>query len=459
MGPILKRAYRRGLQENFMFVKSKSSVSALTNFSIDLFEQKKYKQAEKLCRKLLKKDAENYTALINLANVLFIKKEFAEALSLYQQADVLKPDYYPVKINLANTYLETENFEAAVQYANEALALDSQSYLGWNILGNALLEKEEYQAAVDALEKAEKLDSSDPWLYNSLSRAYQQTADYAKALKAGWQAVGLSAGEDSQQINFGYLLYETAMENNAAEVKDYARRWLKNYPENQIALHMGNAVINEEKIERANDGYLQNIFDVFAPDFEQVLSSLDYQTPQQIGGFLEQFYAADSHPKLKILDAGCGTGLCGKYLKKYAGFFSLSGVDLSSEMLKIAKAKKLYNRLYCQELNTFLGGRKKAYDLIVSADVLTYFGSLDSLFANLFSALKKSGRVIFSVTANEQNDEDYFLHISGRFQHHETYIKRLLQDNGFILEKQERTRLRKEGEQEVWGWIFAARRP
>lgn len=459
MSPILKRAYRRGFQENFMFAKSKSSVSALTNFSIDLFEQKKYKQAEKLCRKILKKDSENYTVLINLANVLFIKKKFAEALSFYQKADVIKPGYYPIKINLANTYLETENYDAAVRYANEALALDSQSCLAWNILGNALLEKEEYPAAADALEQAEKLDSSDPWLYNSLSRVYQQTADYAKALKAGWQAVELSSGEDSQQINFGYLLYETAMENNTAEVKDYARRWLKNYPENKIALHMGNAVINEQKIERANDDYLQNIFDIFAPDFEQVLSSLDYQTPQQIGGFLEQFYAADSHPKLKILDAGCGTGLCGKYLKKYAGFFSLSGVDLSPEMLKIAKAKKLYNRLYCQELNAFLSGRKKTYDLVVSADVLTYFGSLDSLFKNLFSVLKKSGRVIFSVTANEQNDEDYFLHISGRFQHHETYIKRLLQDNGFIFEKQERVRLRKEGELEVWGWIFAARKP
>lgn len=442
-----------------MFSKSKSSVSALTNLSIDLYEQKKYKQAEKICRKALKMDSQNYTVLINLGNLLFIRKEFSEAVAVYQKANTIKPDYYPIKINLANTYFEMADYETAIQFALEALKLDSHSYSGYNILGNAYLEKELFADSVTALHQAEKLDSSDPWLYNSLSRAYQQIGEYSKALAAGWQAVVLSEGEDSQQINFGYLLYETALENNSEENISYARRWLEKYPENQIAKHMANAVISEDKIDRANDHYLQNIFDVFAPDFERVLASLDYQTPQQINNVLAQIYGEDSNPKLKVLDAGCGTGLCGAYLKKYAGLFSLSGVDLSKEMLKIAKQKKLYNHLYCQELNVFLARKKKAYDLIVSADVFTYFGKLDSLFKNLFFSLKKSGRIVFSITANEQNAKDYFLHISGRFQHHPDYIKRLLSENGFLLEKQEKVRLRREGEQEVWGYIFAVRKP
>lgn len=446
-------------QENYMFLRLKSSVSALTNFSIDLYEQKKYKQAEKVCRKVLKMDSQNYTVLINLGNLLFVRKEFSEAVAAYQKANEIKPDYYPIKINLANTFFEMADYEAAIQFALEALQLDSHSYSGYNILGNAYLEKELFAESIKALQQAEKLDSSDPWLYNSLSRAYQQIGEFSKALDAGWQAVLLSEGEDSQQINFGYLLYETALENSSEKNIGYARRWLENYPENQIAKHMAGAVINEDKIDRANDDYLQNIFDVFAPDFERVLTSLEYKTPQQINGFLEQIYGKNALPKLKILDAGCGTGLCGVYLKKYAGFFSLSGVDLSKEMLKIAKEKKLYNHLYCQELNVFLTRKKKAYDLIVSADVFTYFGRLDSLFKNLFFSLKKSGRIIFSITDNEQNQKDYFLHISGRFQHHPDYIKRLLSESGFLLEKQEKVRLRREGEQEVWGYIFAACKP
>ncbi len=441
-----------------MFFKTKYSVSALTDLSIDLYENKKYKEAEKLCRKVLKTAPDNYAALINLGNLLFIKKEYSKSVEAYLKADAARPDYYPVKINLANTYFEMQDYDNAEDYARQALKLDSQSYLGWNILGNSLLEKEQYSEAVSALEKAEKSNSTDAWLYNSLSRAYQQNGNVSEALDAGWQAIVLSEGDDSQQISFGYLLYEIAMENNAGEAKKYARLWLEKYPENNVAAHMGNAVLNNAEIGRANDEYLQNIFDVFAPDFENVLTSLDYRTPQQINGFLKEFYGENPRKKMRILDAGCGTGLCGKFLKKYAGFFSLDGVDLSSEMLKIAKGKKLYNRLFCQEINNFLSRKEKAYELIVSADVFTYFGSLDSLFENLFSALKKSGRIIFSVTANEQNNDDYFLHISGRFQHHENYIKRLLKINGFILEKQEKTKLRTEGKQDVWGYIFAARR-
>ena len=57
-----------------MFFKTKSSVSALTDLSIELYENKKYKEVEKICRKVLKAEPDNYAALINLGNLLFLKK-------------------------------------------------------------------------------------------------------------------------------------------------------------------------------------------------------------------------------------------------------------------------------------------------------------------------------------------------------------------------------------------------
>lgn len=59
---------------------------------------------------------------------------------------------------------------------------------------------------------------------------------------------------------------------------------------------MGNAVLNRAVRPRANDEYLKNIFDIFAPDFEQVLTGLDYRAPELIRCLLEEIYGSKNHP-------------------------------------------------------------------------------------------------------------------------------------------------------------------
>lgn len=127
-----------------------------------------------------------------------------------------------------------------------------------------------------------------------------------------------SGGEEAQQINFGYLLYESTLEKQDSLLREYALKWLEKYPDNQVAQHMGNAVLNRAVRPRANDEYLKNIFDIFAPDFEQVLTGLDYRAPELIRCLLEEIYGSKKSPRLRILDAGCGTGFCGGFLKNTA---------------------------------------------------------------------------------------------------------------------------------------------
>ena len=49
--------------------------------------------------------------------------------------------------------------------------------------------------------------------------------------------------------------------------------------------------------------------------------------------------------KAKILDAGCGTGLVAEELNKL-NYNNLIGLDNSKEMLRLAKTKKIFKRLY-----------------------------------------------------------------------------------------------------------------
>lgn len=437
---------------------NRKSVVALTNLATAYYEIGAYKEAENCCKKALKIDSENASAYINLGNIEYQKNSHEKALEYYQKAADIKPDYYIAEINLANTYHDMKKYQEAILHAQKSLKLDSYSQTAHTILGNSYFELEEFDKAVEAFLSALKLDSTDPWIYNSLSQAYQKKSLWKEALDCGWAAVEKGSDDDSHHINFGYMLYEAIMEHGDSTAKRYAKKWLQRFPNNPIVSHMANAVLDGTKMTAANDKYIKDIFDVFAPDFETVLTDLDYQAPTLIRGFLKEIYGEKPKSKLRILDAGCGTGLCAKFLKEYACWRGLDGVDLSEKMLEVAKSKKLYNKLISAELVSFLASKKKCYDLIVSADVFTYLGDLQKLFEAANGALKKNGRIIFTVTQNEVNEDDFFLHPSGRFLHRREYIEELLEKMNFSIEKISRERLRFEGEKEVMGFVVAAKK-
>ena len=422
---------------------------------MDSYACGKYKTAEKLCRHILKKQPQNKNMELTLGNIYFLQKKYDEALKIYQNLWQKDKDSFALNINLANVFLEKKDYTAAEKFAEIALRQDSQNEQCIQILGLSLLEQNKPQKAIKIFAEAISNKTKNAWIYNYISQCYQQMGATKEALAAGFKAVELSPEDDNQHINFGYMLYELALDSDDEKIKKYAQIWQEKFPENKIAEHMGNALLKKQENGKINVEYIQEIFDIFADDFEEVLAGLEYKTPQKIGRFLSEIYADSHKKKLKILDAGCGTGLCGKYLKPYAGFFSLSGVDISSKMLDSAKKKKLYNHLCCDELVHFLSCKKNSYDLIVSADVLTYFSSLDSLFLNVHNSLKRNGKFVFSISANDEDETDFVLHISGRYKHHINYIKSLAKKYGFDIEKTEKHILRKEGGKGVNGYIIS----
>ena len=63
------------------------------------------------------------------------------------------------------------------------------------------------------------------------------------------------------------------------------------------------------------------------------MERLDYHAPELLVASLMEVLGR-GQPIYDVLDAGCGTGLCGALLKPFAR--SLTGVDLSSGMLRKA---------------------------------------------------------------------------------------------------------------------------
>ena len=438
-------------------VCGKSEVAA-ANLAIIYYELKKMFWAKWYALKTLRINHYNVSALVVLGNICYCAKKYPKALDYYQQALEQQREFYTANFNTAGIYFEMKDYPTAYFYARRTVQLYPQAQEAAALLANICLELDKNEEAIEVLAPLYAQNPQDYWVCNSISQAYQRCRRYAKALDMGWRAVNISKGENSQHINFGYLLYETAIESPYADVKGYARKWLQQYPESPVVRHMGNAILNAEDVSQINSLFVREIFDAFADDFEDVLHSLDYSVPSLMSKDLASLYSNLHLKKMKILDAGCGTGLCASYLKKYAKFRGLDGVDISAKMLEVAKLKKLYTHLYNEDINGFLASNVDEYDLINAADVFTYFGELGSLFALLAASLHKDGRVLFSVSENYVNDNNWFLHASGRFLHNKTYVENSLTRQGFFVEKMNRVRLRNEGGQPVYGWIVMAQK-
>ena len=242
------------------------------------------------------------------------------------------------------------------------------------------------------------------------------------------QAVVLDIKQPGGRRELGLTLSSLGRVEEAASV---FREWAEKEPDNPEALHMLAACSGEDVPMRATNAYIKYVFDRFAVSFEERLECLEYRVPELIFRAVARIYGepAGDHD---FLDAGCGTGLCGPLLRPYAR--RLEGVDLSPKMLVRAKSTGSYDALEEAELTGFIASQKDAYDVIVSADTLCYFGDLQEVMKAVAKALKPGGFFIFTVERSVEGDDTtpvgFYFQPSGRYSHRESYINHTIAEAG-----------------------------
>ena len=95
-----------------------------------------------------------------------------------------------------------------------------------------------------------------------------------------------------------------------------------------------------------------------------------------------------------MLDAGCGTGFCGPLDRAVCA--ATRGSRPVRGMLAHARARGVYDELVQGELTAYLRDAAAAFDVIVSADTLVYFGPLDDIVAAAARAASRR-RLVFTV--------------------------------------------------------------
>lgn len=376
------------------------------------------------------------------------------AIELMLRAINLVPDYVDAQNNLANIFKENGRLNEAEQAYRAVITARPDFAPAYNNLGVVLAAQRCFVDAVAAYRHCLVLEPDDAQAWHNLGNALKKNEDIEGALTAYKRAILLAPYNGSAHQDLGSAL---AMQQRFDEALSVFQRWLILDPDNAVIHHMIAAYKGATTPTRASDAYIQKTFDSFAESFDDVLSDLDYHAPSLVGEKLAQLLGC-SQASFDILDAGCGTGLCAGYLRPYARY--LEGVDLSAGMLGKAALREAYDKLEQAELTAFLALRPHAFDCIVCADTLCYFGALDGFMKTATDAMRTGAYLVFTVelTIETGSVDDYFLHPHGRYSHKESYVRDITQLFGLQLIDIGHVTLRKESDRPVLGLLIATRK-
>jgi predicted TPR repeat methyltransferase len=120
----------------------------------------------------------------------------------------------------------------------------------------------------------------------------------------------------------------------------------------------GDAADRVARARSANDvGQVRRVYAEWAPTYDDdVFGTLGFTGTRRIVELLAGFSPVDS----SIIDLGCGTGAAGGWLAEL-GFTIVDGIDVSPEMLEVARAKGAYRRLLVADLTRPLPIEDSAY--------------------------------------------------------------------------------------------------
>jgi predicted TPR repeat methyltransferase len=391
--------------------------------------------------------------VVSLAILLQKNEQLDEAHELYRWVLEAAPDY-PRALHYAGVLAHQQGRnEEALALVERSLALVPDQADWYSNRGIVLQSADRLDAAIDSYRRAIAIDPSHANAHGNLGVLLRATGRPVEAEAAYRTAIRLNPQHADAYTNLGILLNALKRTQEAAacyskvitlrpkhrearrllalahctlgEIAEAAKiyeEWLEEEPADPIARHMLAACTGRDVPERASNDFVERTFDGFAASFESKLARLSYRAPALIAAMLQD-QGLERSRRLDVLDAGCGTGLCGAMVAPFAR--RLIGVDLSQRMLEHAKDKNVYHALVKAELTEYLRNHREAFDLIVSADALVYFGDLNLVIAAFAGALRPNGLIVFTLE-HAVGTGDYCLEPHGRYSHDQAYVEELL---------------------------------
>ena len=391
----------------------------------------------------------NYAASYNnLGSLYYTQGQYKKSKPLFEKALRLQPQYWEAHFNLANYYARFNQMLSAIEHYKEVLKYRPKNLTVLFNLSMAYISQYDNDSAIKHLTTVVKLQSANTEAIYQLGIAHLNLGHTKDAIKY----LEMVPKHSDAAHNLG-VLYLRAQQRDTALTK--FKQALADNPANITAQHMTNA-LQQQTTNSAPIDYVKNLFDQYAVYYsEHMRDKLNYQVPHLLRQAVGKSLPKDTKA-LKVLDLGCGTGLCGVFFRDLAQY--LVGIDISTEMLLQAKALGAYDLLSVYNLQQAIPGlTDKWFEVIYAGDVLVYLGKLENIFQLCHDALSVNGIFAFTCEQTMDDNQAYVLQENGRYAHNINYIRKLAADFGFDILQEQNIVLREQEGVQVNGLLFLFR--
>lgn len=332
----------------------------------------------------------------NLAAILRSANRLHETADTYRAILQRAPKDVAVWGHLAAVEREIGNWEAAIAAIRHVVDLRPEVAAAHANLGSLLRSAGHHEEAIEVLAQAVRVDPSVAGSWLNLGNVLVDTARYADAEKAYRHALQRDPSLVSAIGGLGIALTAIGQRDEAI---GFLTDYLAREPSDPLGASLRLAALGAiAPPARPSAAHMRETYARRAAEWDEKIGQAEhYPGLTLIRGATEKALAGRTG--LTILDAGCGTGMCGPFLRPYAT--RLIGVDLSAEMLDQARPKAVYDQLDTADLYDTLAAHPDTYDVIVAGAVLIHIGDVGGFFEAALPALRPGGILVATAFAGD----------------------------------------------------------
>jgi predicted TPR repeat methyltransferase len=285
------------------------------------------------------------------------------------------------------------------------------------------------------------------------ARDLQLRGDLAAAADLLEQAIELAPGFTSAWFTLGEIREQLGQPDAAIGA---FRRARASDPGDRHGAAVRLMRLGADQLGEMPKGYVQTLFDQYAPRFEAALiGDLGYRAPQLLFKAVLSVRVKAKKPAFfrRAIDLGCGTGLAAAAFAKEVDHFT--GIDLSPGMIEEARATGLYAELEVADMVEALRAKADARaNLLLAADAMCYVGDIAPMLVEAERVLAPGG--VFAFTLETHNGDGVTIGQALRYAHAVEYVRAKVAASGLAVAHLERASPRNENNEPVQGLVVVA---